>query len=412
MTSRTELTHAPAVVVGLDCTTGLQSARILAHRGIPVVGIAADARHPCARTRVCRQVVQADTAGEALVEALAALGPRLEERAVLLPCTDLAVLRLSRHRAELAPWFHLVLPEADTVEMLVDKARFHAWAVGEGLPVPRGAVLACRDDVEAACGELRFPCILKPSVKTPEWKRRTRAKAFRVEDAAALRAEFERCAPWAERLVVQEWVPGGDRSHYTCNCYFTRRGLAEVAFTSRKLRQWPPVGGEGCLSEEARSDAVRHATLQLFARAGHRGLGYAEVKRDERTGEHLVLEPNVGRPTGRAAQAEAAGVELLLTVYRDALGLPLPEAREQRYAGVKWVHARRDLQAAVYQWRRGELTLREWARSWRGPRVDALFSWSDPVPFWADLGHTALEFARGRKRPPRAATAPAAEAAA
>lgn len=391
------LPRPAAVVVGLDCSTGLQTARILARRKVPVVGVASERGHPCCRTRVCYEVVGADTAGPGLVEALARLGARLEERAVLFPCTDLSVLRLSRHRDELEPWFRLVLPEPKTVEMLVDKARFHAWAEREGLPVPRARVLACRDDVEAACRELRFPCILKPSLKTPEWKRHTRAKAFRVETPAGLREEYGRCAGWAESMVVQEWVEGGDRCHYTCNCYFTRESEPAVAFTSRKVRQWPPTGGEGCLSEEVRDDAVREATLRLFAAAGHRGLGYAEVKRDARTGEALILEPNVGRPTGRSAQAEAAGVELLLTQYRDARGLPLPGNREQRYLGVKWVHMRRDLQSAAYHWRRGDLTVRDWARSWRGPRVDALFSWSDPVPFWADLGRTALDVARGRK---------------
>ena len=41
-------------------------------------------------------------------------------------------------------------------------------------------------------------------------------------------------------------------------------------------------------------------------------LGYVEAKRDVRTGRHYLIEPNIGRPTGRSAIAEAGGVELLL----------------------------------------------------------------------------------------------------
>ena len=59
-----------AVVIGLDCATGLQTARILARHGVPVIGIAADRRHPCCRTRVCREIVVVDTAGPEVVEAL------------------------------------------------------------------------------------------------------------------------------------------------------------------------------------------------------------------------------------------------------------------------------------------------------------------------------------------------------
>ena len=317
---------------------------------------------------------------------------------MLFPCTDDSVLLLSRRREELQPWFHFVLPAPDAVEMLVDKARFSTWAEREGLPVPRTRLVRTAEDVEVAAKDLRFPCILKPAIKTREWKRHTRSKAFRVDDAAALRALFVRCTRWADTLVVQEWVEGGDDHHFTCNCYFGQGGEPLVTFTSRKLRQWPPVGGEGCLSEEVRNDAVRDETVRLFKRAGHRGLGYAEIKQDARTGEYFIIEPNVGRPTGRSAQAEAAGVELLFTQYCDALKCPLPSARQQLFRGVKWIHTRRDIQSAVFHWSRGELSLRDWARSWRGPKVDALFSWSDPIPFWADLGHTALSVVRGRRR--------------
>lgn len=391
---------APAVVIGLDCATGLQSARILAARGVPVIGIARDPNHACCRTRVCREIVIADTAGAGLIGALLEIGASLPERAVLFPCTDLSVLTISRQREELLPWFHTVLPDPDVIEMLVDKGRFAAWAEKEGLPVPRTRLLRTAADVQAATEALRFPCILKPAVRTAEWKRHTREKGFRVASAEALRTLFERCSAWADALVIQEFVEGDDTHHVTCNCYVTKSGEPAVTFTSRKLRQWPLTAGEGCLSEEVRNDPVRDGTLRLFRAAGHRGLGYVEFKQDAGTGEYLILEPNVGRPTGRSAQAEAAGVELLYSQYRDAVGLPLPEAREQRYTGVKWTYFRRDLQSSFHHWRRGELTPREWLRSLRGPTADALFSWSDPIPFWADLGYAARELLARRRRGP------------
>ncbi len=65
----------PAVVVGLDTITGLQTARILAGHGIPVTGLANDAGHYACRTRACERVVQADLLGEGFVAALERLGP-------------------------------------------------------------------------------------------------------------------------------------------------------------------------------------------------------------------------------------------------------------------------------------------------------------------------------------------------
>jgi hypothetical protein len=52
-----------AVVIGLDSATGLQTARVLARHGVPVTGIAADPRHPCCRTRTCREIDSPTLAG-------------------------------------------------------------------------------------------------------------------------------------------------------------------------------------------------------------------------------------------------------------------------------------------------------------------------------------------------------------
>jgi D-aspartate ligase len=158
-----------------------------------------------------------------------------------------------------------------------------------------------------------------------------------------------------------------------------------VTFVARKLRQWPPVTGESSLGEECRNDVVLRETVRLFQSVGLRGLGYVEIKQDERSGEYFVLEPNIGRPTGRSAIAEAGGVELLYTMYCDTLGLPLPDNLQQRYDGVKWISLRRDLQSALYHWQEGDLTLKEWWRSVRGRKTYALFSWTDPGPFFGDL---------------------------
>lgn len=398
-----------AVVIGLDCATGLQTARILDERGVSVVGVVRDARHPCARTNVCARLVVADIAGPGLIEALERLGAELGGPAVLFPCTDISVLLTSRHRAVLERWFHLVLPDPEVVEMLVDKVRFSEFAQSVGLPLPRTFLLVTHEDVAHAASALRYPAVLKPAVKTPEWERNTRSKVFRVESADELLRLHERCAAWTEEMIVQEWIAGGDEEHFTCNAYFGQKSEPLATLTTQKLRQWPITGGQACLSVAVRDETVEAATLDLFRKAGHRGLGYLEMKRDARTGRYLIIEPNIGRPTGRSASAESAGVELLYTMYCDAIGRPLPEDRTQKHCEVKWVYLKRDFQAALSHWLRGELTLRDWITSLRGPKVEALFSWRDPLPFWADLGHgiaVAASLLAGRTRRARAGRAP------
>jgi len=396
-----------AIVIGLDCITGLQTARILARHRVPVIALAKDARHYCCRTRVCERILQVNTASDELVQALETLAPRLPHQAVLFPCTDMSVLLLSRHRQRLQNWYHFALPEAATVEMLMDKISFYTHAQQAGLPIPATFFLRNRAEAVAAAAQLHYPCILKPPMKTPVWEKNTKAKVYKAASAAELLALYERCSPWAEVLMAQEWIAGSDAQLYSCNCYFNAQAEPLVTFVARKLRQWPPETGTSCLGEECRNDEVLHQTLRLFRGVKYHGLGYVEMKQDVRTGRQYIIEPNIGRPTGRSAIAEAGGVELLYTAYCDLLGRPLPAQRTQIYRGVKWIYLRRDAQSAFHYWRRGELTLKDWWRSVRGRKGYAVFSWSDPLPFWSDLFRAFTLFPRraGARKPAVAATA-------
>ncbi len=374
-----------AVVIGLDSVTGLQTARILAARDIPVVGIARNRRHPSCRTNVCERIEFTQTHGDALAIRLAELAPTFATAPVLFPCTDLSVLAISQHREMLAGPYRAVLPLPGVIELLLDKGRFQAHAVAAGLPIARTCVLRTRVDAEHAADTLRFPCVLKPAVKTVVWQAHTSAKVFRVTNPRELLDRYDMCGRWADALIAQEWVDGPDSAHVTCNAYFDANSHPRVAFVSQKLRQWPLEGGVGCLSQECRNDTVLGETSRLFQGVGHRGLAYLEMKFDVRDGRYVIIEPNVGRPTGRSAAADVAGVELLHTQYCDALARPLPPVREQSYGTAKWIYFRQDLQAALQQARRGRLTPAGWLRSLRGCHRDALFSWRDPAPFLADL---------------------------
>lgn len=380
-------TSAPyAIVIGLDHVNGIQTARILARRHVPVLGIAKDPRHYCCRTRFCERILFTDTTSEALIDTLVELGPSLDAKAVLFPCTDPQVLLVSRHRQTLSPWYHIILPAPETVEMLMDKMRFYTFATENSYPIPRTLFLRNMDDAENAARELNFPCMLKPPLSgTPEWEKRSRLKAYLVADRSEFLELYRRYMHLAEVLIAQEWVVGPVSSLYSCNCYFNAAAEPVATFVARKLRQWPPETGESCLGEECRNDPVLEETLRLFRDVKFHGLGYLEMKQDSRNGKHYIIEPNVGRPTGRSPIAEEGGVELVYTMYCDAVGLPLPPGLTQRYGNAKWIYLRRDLQSALHHWRCGELTLGEWWRSLRGRKVDALFALDDPGPFIGDL---------------------------
>ncbi len=388
-----------AIVIGLDHVNGIQTVRILARRGVPVIGVAKDPKHYCCRTRVCERIVFTDTTTDSLIDTLEEMGPTLGEKAVLFPCLDPHVLLVSRHRQRLEPWYHVVLPATETVEMLMDKVRFYTFAQENGFPIPRTVFVRSAADAERAARELTFPCMLKPPLSgTPEWERNSTLKAYPLSDPGQFLDVYRRLSALSDVLIAQECVVGPVSNLYSCNCYLNADSEPLVTFIARKLRQWPPDTGESCLGEECRNDEVLQETIRLFRAVGYRGLGYVEMKQDVRTGKHYIIEPNVGRPTGRSPIAEAGGVELVYTMYCDAVNRPLPPNRAQRYVNAKWIYLKRDLQSALYHRRRGELTFLDWWRSVRGIKVDALFAWNDPGPFIGDLARAVRLYLNREER--------------
>ncbi len=344
--------------------------------------------HYANHSNCCDKVFAGGDGEEALIEALEALAARLGQPAFLLPCTDGSVRTISKYRQRLEPSFKFVLPSEQAVDQLSDKVGLATFCLQHGSPIPETAVIRSDADLEEALEQVAFPAVLKPAKRTPRWIASTKLKALKLQNAEELRATWLKCRDIGVPVVVQRWIEGGDSALYSCNAYFDRNGDVAASFVAKKLRQWPLEVGQSSLGVECRDDEVLRIALEFFRAAKYTGLAYLEVKKEISSGRYYVIEPNIGRPTGRSAIAEAGGVELLLTAYNDAMGLPLPARRTQTYRNAKWIHLRRDTQAAWCAWKAGDLTIRDWLRSLRGVNSFAVWSLRDPAPFFMDLWQT------------------------
>jgi hypothetical protein len=74
-----------AIVIGLDGMNGIQTARILANRGVPVIGIVENLKHCCCRTNVCKRILLGGSENEQMISVLEDLGSKLDHKAVLFP---------------------------------------------------------------------------------------------------------------------------------------------------------------------------------------------------------------------------------------------------------------------------------------------------------------------------------------
>ena len=304
------------VIIDIDHINGLQTARIFHSRNIRIVGIANNINHYCAKTKVCDKIISSNTKTTELIETLLQISNEFEDKPLLIASQDTSVLLISRNRERLKSHYHLALPALDTVEMLMDKPSFYEYSTNNNLPVAKYFLIHSGAEANDAIEKLNFPCAVKPPIKSPKWEENTKIKAYKVHNKEEFFKIYDMCKGWSDILMVQEWIEGTDTDLFSCNCYFNDKNEPLVSFVSKKLRQYPPVTGNTSLGVECRADEIRNISLDLFKRVNYHGLGYVEIKRDTRDGKYYIIEPNVGRPTGRSALAEAeVEYHLHLTSY-------------------------------------------------------------------------------------------------
>ena len=373
----------PAVIiVGMDSITALQTAGIFAERGVPVIGVDEYGDNPYNKSRAYHKKYLVEK--KDLVDWLEDYDA--QEKPVLLPTSDDYVFQLSINRERL-DGFHLALPSHKTLEQLMNKDTFHQNALDNGFKVPATYKIQNLAQANKAIEKIRFPCVLKPDRKTVEWMNLVNSKVLFLKTPQEFKRALNRVGRLNSTLIIQEWIPGPDSNLYSCNGYFNKQSQPLVTFTARKLRQWPPYLGISSLGEECINPIILEAFTRLFSGAEYWGLCYLEMKKDQRDGCYYIIEPNLGRPTGRSAIAEAGGVELLYTMYCDLIGLPLPEQRVQKYLDTKWIHLQGDLLSAYFHFKNRETRMPQIVSSWRGKKAYAVFSWTDPLPFFHEVSY-------------------------
>jgi len=372
--------RAPAVIVGLGMT-GLGVARSLSPYRIPLIAIDHLPRQPSSYTRLCRKILLDRRPGNDLWDVLLRLGESMQPtRPVLILTKDTAVLEASRRREQLAPFFRFHLPGREHVDVLMDKTAFAEYAVAQGLTVPQTFTVRGSEGWEAVAKLCPFPCIIKPKYRSAAWVGAGLPKAYRAESQDQM-AHLARTLKGVEdHYVIQEFIPGPDSEVFFQLAYYDGEGQRVAAFTGRKIRQWPPLLGSTTMAEAASSEQVDSEARRLMELVRFKGLGSVEFKRDPRDGRFKITEATVGRPNLQSEVATANGVNIVYRAYCHLTGEePMPEPPRGR--NVRWIFVDNDLSSALHYWRRGELRIGDFLRSYRRPRYCADFSWRDPLPF-------------------------------
>jgi D-aspartate ligase len=327
MTSRLKISAECAIVVGIDLN-GLGVIRSLGAAGVPVMALDTELNKPTAATRFGQKKRIRALSGPELVADLLSLRAQLDCNPVLLLTQEPSVATVSAAREQLSGAYHFTMPSALLMEELLNKISFQELAERHSYPIPRALRLFDDASLEHV-RELRYPCIVKPTSKHPEYGRRF-AKAYKVSAAHEVFRLWSAMREVVSDVIVQEWIEGADSDVYFCLQYRPPGGGQSVSFVGRKTCQWPiQVGGTAsCMPAPEVAEELTAVTDGFFAAVGFIGVGSMEYKRDPRDGKFYMVEPTVGRTDYQEEIASLNGVNIPLAIFRGELGLSMPASTQ------------------------------------------------------------------------------------
>jgi len=308
-----------------------------------------------------------------IVSGLLGAAERLGPGAVLIAGSDEWSVFVSAHAAALAPAFRFPVVDLTLIDALASKAGLNALATQHGLPTPRIAVPADRDEVERLAAELEFPVMLKPILSRPG-----RQGLTLVREPAALLPAY-RDMDDDGNILCQEFIPGTDQDVWIFNGYFDAESNCLAAFTGQKIRQHPAHQGLCAFGVSRQNQEVIEITVDFLKRAGYRGVVDIGYRYDRRDGRYKVLDINPRLGGAFRIFVDRNGLDVVRAMYLDLTGGSVPPVVP--HDGRKWMLEAGELLAYRHYKRDEGLTLRSWLRSLHGLAEGATWSPTDPRPF-------------------------------
>jgi len=359
-------------------------ARELGKRGHTiVVGCAGDEEGGAEHSRYCARSWEHPPAssGGVFIDALRDLLFSDPDISVVLPVSERYVRLVNAHRPELPQDRIYAMPDADAVDICLDKARTLALAIHADVPVAPFRNVTTLAELGDAADALGFPLVVRP---VDSMQRLFGLKALVIRSREELVARFAGWPGEHASLLVQRKVSGGRHNVY----FAAERGRPIRLLEAVVLRTDKPDGTglavEG-VTQKLRS-VSRHYTTRLLSALAYHGVGCAQFLVDPGSGRTHFLEINP-RIAGHHAVAERAGLGLSELAVALAARRTLDEPFREGTAGIRYAWSYGELRALKSRFASGEIALGGLARGLAlvadtALRADMQVDWepSDPRP--------------------------------
>lgn len=379
-----EDTSTPAVVLGCFRHGGLGVTRSLGSLGVTIYGVDADPLSPAFFSKYCHKQNHWDLLNapkSETVHFLLKLGRSIGRRSVLIPMDDVGAMLVAEHANVLSDCFLFPKPEASLVRSLCSKEEMYHLARKHGVMTPETAFPRSRTDVLRYLETARFPILLKPTYSYVVG--RGAQSIHLVHSRGELLERYDATEHFSSpNLMLQEFIPGGDET-WTFNGYFDSESNCKVAFTGKKIRNYPPGFGQCSLGVCLNNEEIERTTVRFMKDIDYKGCLDIGYRYDARDGCYKVndVNPRVGAMFRLFVGKN--GIDVARALYLDMTEQPISATRAQD--GRKWMVEFGDTASSIHYYCRGDLSFRQWLNSLRGVQETAYIGLDDLGPVAAVL---------------------------
>lgn len=233
---------------------------------------------------------------------------------------------ISEHKAELEQWFYTPVCEFDVLDYVTNKENFYKLCERMGIPYPKTRFLDCSDPSAVADDSgFMYPIVAKPSNSATyhyaefEGKK----KVFIIDDPAELKRIFSalQSSPhYNDKLIIQEFIPGGDTHMYAVNAYTNRNSDPVYTIcTHVGLEDHSPQAiGNPVVTVPEWHQELADSAERFLKEVGYHGMCGFDIKRDDRDGSFKFFEINA-RPMRSSWLVMLSGINYARLQVEDAV---------------------------------------------------------------------------------------------
>lgn len=307
-----------------------------------------------------------------------ALLPFAGKNTLLFPTSDDYIEFLSDNYEELSQQYSVGIPKPDCVSVFADKRKTYQFAERMGIPHPKSCYPNDMDDVRKISTTTTFPVVVKPAVMY-SFHKTFGKKAYRCDTADELISLCDRIRSKypIDGLVIQDFLSGGAESLYSYGALAVK-GEPIAWVMANRIRQNPmDFGNSTTFAVTCNIPEIESSAKSILKEVEYDGLAEVEFMYDNKTGTYKFLEINT-----RAWKWHSISTGLGFGFLSEMIHYLNGERSDFKpgFKKMAWVERLTDYVVSLKAILSGRLKLTNVLHSYCQKKVNAVWSWKDPLP--------------------------------